>query len=239
MTKAQVILLRDTLKAGKNLPLNVYIDNAFSSISESNILQFTLWDDDNGLLFTFRLPPLEYGDSYNSNHAENISVYTCTYEAIQGLEVCPLPLAELDGVLNSINTIRPISPEMKDLMINTYSKILKENYANIMPEDYNRLIGSNLDSREDYYKGKTTPDKGNRFVNPRSSYGTGETSANGGKYEPTGVSYLDQLEGSLASSDAETLQAAVVKAQTTANTASLKVDDLSSKVAYVDDTDES
>ena len=47
MTKEQVISIRKTLQAGKNLPVRVYLDNAFSWIDEANILQFTLWDDDN------------------------------------------------------------------------------------------------------------------------------------------------------------------------------------------------
>ena len=79
MTKQEVITLRNTLKAGKNIPVQVFIDNAFICVDESNITQFTLWDDDNGLLFSFRLPTTEVEDYGTSNKAENVSVYAFNY----------------------------------------------------------------------------------------------------------------------------------------------------------------
>ena len=49
MEIAQVIAVRDALKAGKNLPLTIYIDNAFRIVNENNVFQFTKWDDNNGV----------------------------------------------------------------------------------------------------------------------------------------------------------------------------------------------
>ena len=43
MDKAEVVKLRDTLKAGMNLPVQVFLDNAYSFVDESNIAQFTIW----------------------------------------------------------------------------------------------------------------------------------------------------------------------------------------------------
>ena len=55
MDKAQVIKLRDELKCGKNLPVRVLINNSFTIIDESHHLQFTKWDDTNGILYSLRL----------------------------------------------------------------------------------------------------------------------------------------------------------------------------------------
>ena len=52
MDKDKVIKLRDALKADKNLPLRILIDNGFTTIDESYHLQFTKWDDTNGILYT-------------------------------------------------------------------------------------------------------------------------------------------------------------------------------------------
>ena len=51
MEIAKVIKMRTALKAGKNLPLTVLIDNCFRVIDESMKGHFTFWDDDNGILY--------------------------------------------------------------------------------------------------------------------------------------------------------------------------------------------
>ena len=231
MTVAEVIMLRDTLKAGKNLPLQVYLDNAFLSIDESNVLQFTLWDDDNGLLYSFRLPALESDDYGTSNRSENVSVYVATYEQIQGMAIGLLPLSELDGVLDSINNSRPISPEMKNLIITTYNKVLKENYVDPMPEDYNKLVGSNLNTQEDYFKGRTAPNRGKFYPNSYKYYGPTEKSENGGAYTPTGVSVINPGGGSGSGSIDDSTAAAL---QNSINTVSAKVTSVDNNVKTVD-----
>ena len=253
MTIAEVITLRNILKAGKNLPLQIYLDNAFSSIDESNVLQFTLWDDDNGLLYSFRLPALESDDYGTSNRSENVSVYVATYEQIQGMGIGTLPLAELEGVLDSINETRPISPEMKNLILTTYNKILKENYVYPTPEDYNKITGSNLNTQEDYYKGKTAPNRGKFYPNSYSYYGSKETSENGGAYTPTGIPTIPSggsgsggnIDGDAAAALQEsinTVSVNVAKANKNIKTVDTKVDNLTTTVegiadaaAYVDD----
>ena len=171
MTKEQVISIRKTLQAGKNLPVRVYLDNAFSWIDEANILQFTLWDDDNELVYAFRLPPLEHGDYANSdNGGQNISLYVATYEQIQGMEVCPLPISYLPDVLDSINETRPISKDMREHILTVYNKILKENRVDPTHEFYNNLLGSHLDTNENYYEGKTSKNKGKVYPNEYDKY---------------------------------------------------------------------
>lgn len=252
MTIAEVITLRNILKAGKNLPLQIYLDNAFSNIDESNVLQFTLWDDDNGLLYSFRLPALESDDYGTSNRSENVSVYVATYEQIQGMGIGTLPLAELEGVLDSINETRPISPEMKNLILTTYNKILKENYVYPTPEDYNKITGSTLNTQEDYYKGKTAPNRGKFYPNSYKSYGPTEKSENGGTYTPTGESVIGGGSGSGGSIDDNTaaalqksidaVSAKVTVANNNIQSVDTKVDTLSNTVdtiaetaAYVED----
>lgn len=186
MTKQEVITLRNTLKAGKNIPIQVFIDNAFICVDESNITQFTLWDDDNGLLFSFRLPTTEVEDYGTSNKAENVSVYAFNYDQIQGMAVNPLRLEDLPLMLNSISKIRPISDNMKDYMITTYNKILKENYAELTHEDWNKLYGSYLNTEEDYYKGKTAPNRGKQYANERSYYYKKPDPNADSSYKPTG-----------------------------------------------------
>ena len=55
MVKDVVISTRTALKAGHNLPIKVYSDNNFVIIDESLPLNFTKWDDENGVLYSFRL----------------------------------------------------------------------------------------------------------------------------------------------------------------------------------------
>lgn len=239
MTIAEVITLRNILKAGKNLPLQIYLDNAFSSIDESNVLQFTLWDDDNGLLYSFRLPALESDDYGTSNRSENVSVYVATYEQIQGMGIGTLPLAELEGVLDSINETRPISPEMKNLILTTYNKILKENYVYPTPEDYNKITGSNLNTQEDYYKGKTAPNRGKFYPNSYKYYGPTEKSENGGVYTPTGESVIGGGStggGSLDDDTAAALQKSIDTVSAKVTVANNNIQSVNTKVDTLNDT---
>lgn len=162
MDKAEVIKIRTILKCGMNLPVQVYLDNAYSFVDERNTAQFTKWDDDNGLLYVFRLPGTEWSDYATSNNGQNLSVYCCDYDQIQGIEVSPLPLKHLEPLLNSIGETCTLSDDFKKLIINTFSKLLRETYPDPSREYYNKLTGNTLDTRDDYFNGKLTPNKGNK-----------------------------------------------------------------------------
>ena len=102
------------------------------------------------------------------------------------MAVNPLRLEDLPLMLNSISKIRPISDNMKDYMITTYNKILKENYAELTHEDWNKIYGSYLNTEEDYYKGKTAPNRGKQYANERSYYYKKPDPNADGSYKPTG-----------------------------------------------------
>ena len=49
----RVIAMRDSLKGDKNLPLLIHSETGNAVISEANLMSFTKWDDDNGILYSF------------------------------------------------------------------------------------------------------------------------------------------------------------------------------------------
>lgn len=156
MDKDLVIKLRTALKGNKNIPLKIYLDNLATGVDESAVGQFTLWDDDNGIIYAIRLPDMQQ-DYSPDNRSRNISIYAGSYEYIQGMEIALLPLTEIDNVVATIkDSGKDISNEMVNLIKNTYENILKQNITEISHEKYNKLVGSSLDTDDDYYNGKLT-----------------------------------------------------------------------------------
>ena len=82
MERDAVISLREKLKAGKNLPVTVFIDNMFETINEASMYQFTKWDDENAILYSFRLINPVF-DKIPSNREQAIRVFAVDYECIQ------------------------------------------------------------------------------------------------------------------------------------------------------------
>lgn len=79
LTKEEIIRLRNTLKCGKNIPLRILSNNSFFIIDESNVLQFTKWDDTNEVLYSFRMVNPN-ADITPSNRQQLISVIAVPYD---------------------------------------------------------------------------------------------------------------------------------------------------------------
>ena len=155
MEKDQVIKMRDTLKAGKNWPLMVYIDNTFRIIDESNVLQFTKWDDENGILYNYSLtdPCMENSPS---NIGGGISVFATGYSNIQCMEVARM---NINNLSDSIDSIGCISSEWKERIINRFKAALDPNLVNLSHTDINKAMGiidgnKALNDNDDYYAGR-------------------------------------------------------------------------------------
>ena len=156
MEKADVIKMRTALKGGKNLPLLIHINNLYAVIDERNTFEFTVWDDDNELLYLFRLVGMVQ-ETIPSNKSEAISVFCTHYDTIEAMELPQLPLETLDDVVGTIEaTGKTFKDGFKELIKNTYETILKGNYADLTHGDINKLIGSKLNDKDDYYNGKFT-----------------------------------------------------------------------------------
>ena len=157
MEKADIIKLRDTLKAGKNWPLIIYIDNTFRLINESNTLQFTKWDDENGMLYVYSLtdPRLERSPS---NIGGSISLFAVAYEHIQAMEVVRLNLKDLG---DSIDSLGCISKEWKDRIIKRFETALNPDVVNLTARDINKAMGvvdgeKALNDNDEYYENRFT-----------------------------------------------------------------------------------
>lgn len=157
MEKDQVIKMRDTLKAGKNWPLLVYIDNTFRIIDESNTLQFTKWDDDNEILYNYSLadPNMEMSPS---NIGGTISLFATSYNNIQCMEMAKLNIRDLGS---SIDALGCITTEWKERIINRFNIALNPELVNLSRSDINTAMGiidkqKALNDKDDYYAGRFT-----------------------------------------------------------------------------------
>lgn len=161
METSKVIAVRDALKAGKNLPLTIYIDNAFRIINENNKFQFTKWDDENGVLYNYALTNPNIASS-PSNIGGEMSLFAVSYESIQAMEVIRLPFNELPNSIDSLTKSGAvISDEWKNIIINRFSKALNPNLVNMSPTDINKASGiidgqKAVNDNDDYYNHKFT-----------------------------------------------------------------------------------
>ena len=154
MEKDRVIKLRDTLKAGKNWPLMVYIDNTFRIIDESNVLQFTKWDDENGFLYNYSITDANMNNGNNTT--DTISVFATDYESIQSMELARIGLNDLG---TSIDALGCISSEWKERIIERFKIALSPNRVNLSRTDINKAMGlvngnKSIDDSVDYYAGR-------------------------------------------------------------------------------------
>lgn len=157
MEKSEVIRLRTALKGGKNLPLIIMIDNAFDLIDENNKTQFVKWDDDNGVLYHFRLTDLQV-DRSPSNESKTLSVFATTYEMIQAMEVARLPLDCLEDVIASMEEQGvTFKPEFKENIVYTYNEILHSDRWKMTHKNINAILGTEaLNTKDEYYDGRFT-----------------------------------------------------------------------------------
>jgi hypothetical protein len=157
MEKDIVIKVRDKLKAGKNWPLIIYIDNTFRLINESNVLQFTKWDDDNGILYSYSLtdPRLEKSPS---NIGGTISLFAVAYEHIQAMEIVRMNLKDLGDSIDSLDCIKP---EWKERIIKRFETALNPDVVNLTARDINKAMGvingqKALNDNDEYYENRFT-----------------------------------------------------------------------------------
>ena len=182
MTKEQVISMRDKLKAGKNWPLIVYIDNTFRLIDESNTLQFTKWDDENEIIYVYALSDPIKDNSY-SNISGGVSLFATEYEHIQAMEVASI---KLDNLGESIESLGCISPEWKERIINRFKVALDPNRAILSAKDINKAMGITdghkaLRDDIDYYGGNyAQPFAETRRMANRNEYAEKMANSNNG-----------------------------------------------------------
>ena len=157
MTKEEVIKLRDTLKCGKNIPLRVLSNNSFFIIDESNVLQFTKWDDANEILYSFRMVNPNV-DITPSNKQQLISLVAVPYDRIEAIEVPYLPISEIETMCDSIkNSGCPFSDDFKKLIEHTFIEALHPDRITLTSSDINSIIGPGaVNDKDDYYYGKYT-----------------------------------------------------------------------------------
>ena len=151
-----VIKMRDGLKGGKNLPVKVYSDNNFVIVDESAAFNYTKWDDENGILYVFRLSDF-HQSRVAGNWEEAISVAAINYEFIQVMEVAPMPLKYLDNIVESIKANGvPFSDEFKESIRYTFESALHKDRWRLSPDDVNNIHGVPVKGKDedDYYHGK-------------------------------------------------------------------------------------
>lgn len=154
MQKEDVIKLRDTLKGKDNLPLMIYVDNNFNLFNEADYNKFTIWDDKNGILYSFQFVN-HINDVNPSDAGKEIAVYSTTYEHIQAMEITNLKINSIGDLIDRIkDSGRNISDDFKKKIIDTFDKLLDPNMATLSREYINNIVGSSLDTQADYYNGK-------------------------------------------------------------------------------------
>lgn len=157
MTKDEVIKIRTALKHNENAPLRIFIDNSFTIIDESNVFQFTKWDDDNKILYSFRLTDPQSSRT-PSNIGNSVAVFAIPYEFIQAIELVVLPAEKLDDLFGTLAEAGcTMSDDFKNLIKNTYKEILDPRRYEITPTETKRLLGDEAaNNNDDWYNGKFT-----------------------------------------------------------------------------------
>jgi hypothetical protein len=165
MQKEEVITLRNTLKTVENFPLRVFIDNGNTIVDESLKTQFTKWDDNNGILYSFRLIGMQE-DSAPNNREQAISLIAIDYDTIQAMEISRLPIGKIAACIDGLNKSGAgIGDEFKNLIVSTFTKLLTTDRSSLSPSDMNRIISSStlqsdapdaVNEKDDYYAGKFT-----------------------------------------------------------------------------------
>lgn len=156
MTKEILVKMRDTLKAGKNLPLRIFVNNNHRVIDESSVYEFVKWDDDNEILYVYSLTDMQSA-TCPSNKGGELSLFALHYEFIEGLEVARLPYKELENSINSLVNIGGVkfTDNTKQHILDMFKAALSTTTANMYPEYINKAMGIH---------------DGNKAVNDNDSY---------------------------------------------------------------------
>lgn len=171
----KVIKLRNILKAGKNIPLMVYLDNMHKVIDESTQNHIIIWDDANGILYDIT----QSNDIYNTSPRDNKTVLTfgVDYNSIQALEAACYPTEDIPNVMSYIissganNMGKNIDTKAGEVVKDIFDKVLSTDTTYKTREGWNALTGANLDTSVDYYKGKGAITQETKFksdkINPK------------------------------------------------------------------------
>lgn len=164
MDAVKVRSLREKLKAGKNFPLSVNINNNTRLIDESVPGQFTLWDDDNEILYSISFSAMEL----NPGRMGGITVFGVSYELVEGMQISELPVDQLPTVLKSICVSDEVATSQHQQAIYNFFEYMCNPNTEKSRAIINQLTGSNLPTADDYYNGKmaysfkeTTPSRDN------------------------------------------------------------------------------
>lgn len=165
MDKEKIIKLRNTLKTAGNLPLRVFINNAHTVVDESLKTQFTIWDDTNGIIYSFRLIGMQEDDTPN-NRQQAVSLFAADYEEIQAMEIVRLPIDDIDKTIDGmIKSGVQVSDNFRKRIAHTYKELLHPDRYKMSPTDMNNLLSSSrlqdgvpdaVNEKDDYYAGKFT-----------------------------------------------------------------------------------
>lgn len=192
--KKVVIAMRTALKAGKNLPLLVFGDNAFVIVDESKEAAFTKWDDTNGILYYFRLLNPQHEQGFTNETAKAISVSAIKYEFIQAMEVSPMPLKFIDNLFETINQGigsggAQMKPEFCEQIKHVFNRYTDQNME-LNPDARNAIHGVKIKSNaDDYYNGRFYEQRQAQFdvklhnlaVKKPTESSSGESSSGGGE----------------------------------------------------------
>lgn len=153
MEKSTVIKLRDELKCGKNIPLRILINNSFTVIDESHTMQFTKWDDENGIVYSFRLVDINSTDHNPSDKENAIAVFAVSYSTIEALEAPVFPLSELDTLFDKLSSGGcTFGAGFTDLIKHTYEYALHPDRYRLSPTDMTNMLGKEaVSDKDDYY----------------------------------------------------------------------------------------
>lgn len=160
MEKSEVIKLRETLRktgSKQNTPLRIFSNNSFTIIDESNIFEFTKWDDANGILYSFKLINPN-NDKHPNNKSGAVSLFAVPYDRIEAIEIPYLPIDDIDDLVDNMKENNcTFSDDYKNLIKHTFKDILHPDRITLSPSDINTIIGpDSVNDKDDYYKGKFT-----------------------------------------------------------------------------------
>lgn len=153
--KEVVIAMRDALKAGINLPLKVYGDNVHVMVDESAEFMFTLWDDDNGVIYVFRLLDIDQSRMPSNHLEQSISVAAVKYEFIQAMEVAPMPMKCFDDLCTTLRNSSDnmiFTEEFQEHIKKVFNRALNDNItADLTANAKNAVHGLRITSQRDQW----------------------------------------------------------------------------------------
>ena len=155
MTVQEVINLRNALRAGHNYPLRINISGNSNPFDESLAMERIIWDDNNGVVYCFRLIDPQM-DHLATNHAQAITLVAIDYTAIESMEVVALPIKDLDDVFTSIEEYSgaTLAETTKSGIKELFNGILNPNLVNLTRADLDKIDGPSFTGdKDDYYNG--------------------------------------------------------------------------------------